>query len=204
MYTSSTIWSNSIEIRIQPRGGFTRHLLQISKDRSHVSALIEGPYGRSLDLQDFGTVVMFASGIGIVGHLQYLKKLVADSKRSATKVRDLLLVWFIDREEQRDLVADAMDHLLGEDKPVCRDDLDMEKTEKLKRRIEGTNQPDRPGVRPSLGGANIIDVYIYGYHELLNEDGRSVLQKRDGCRTAEIRGEPDIPQIIQDCVRMHI
>ena len=69
MVTSSKN-EGSIEIRIQPRAGFTRRLFEGSKIKG--SAFVEGPYGYGFNLKEFGTVVLFASSIGITGHLPYI------------------------------------------------------------------------------------------------------------------------------------
>jgi hypothetical protein len=44
----------------------------------------------------------------------------------------------------------------------------------------------------------ILDVYIYGDYELLSTGGNLVSQRREGSRIAEIRGRPEISQIICD------
>jgi hypothetical protein len=44
----------------------------------------------------------------------------------------------------------------------------------------------------------IIDVYIYGNYEILDETGHAVPYKRAGSRIAEVEGKPDVRQIISD------
>ncbi|KAF1967667.1 hypothetical protein BU23DRAFT_377062, partial [Bimuria novae-zelandiae CBS 107.79] len=177
----------SIEMRIQPRAGFTRRLFEGSKTKGH--AFVEGPYGYGFDLKEFGTVVLFASSIGIAGHLPYIQSIVRDYKRSKIKTRDLLLIWHVENKDQRDLVGEAMDGLLIEDKPL--EDILGDGNLKIKRSVRTSSVPDRPGVRPAPHGENIIDVYLYGGYELLGEEGPLVRQKRQGSRIAEIRGKPD-------------
>ena len=202
----------SIEMRIQPRAGFTRRLFEGRKHKR--SAFVEGPYGSGLDLEEFGTVVLFASSIGIAGLIPYIQSIVRDYKRSRIKTRDLLLIWHVENKDQRDLVGEVMDGLLREDKPL--ESMQGDENLKTKRSLGTSRVPDRPGVRPAPHGENvgkgpfasamyaklneiqIIDVYIYGGYELLGEEGPLVRQKRQGSRIAEIRGRPDIPQIIRD------
>jgi predicted ferric reductase len=151
--------NESVELRIQPRSGFTRRLLiSTLGEATHLSGLIEGPYGRGFDLREFGTVVLFASGIGIAGHLPYLRELVQDYQRSTTKTRDLLLIWYVESPDQRNLVADFMDGLLRRDKPSIQlnpYEEHLSQDGKAKRRLEVSSTPDRPGIRPAPHGGNV-------------------------------------------------
>lgn len=204
----------SIEMRIQPRAGFTRRLFEGSKHKGN--AFVEGPYGSGFDLKEFGTVVLFASSIGIAGLIPYIQSIVRDYKRSRIKTRDLLLIWHVENKDQRDLVGEVMDDLLIEDKPL--ESMLGNGNLKTKRSLGTSSVPDRPGVRPAPHGENvgigpfagamyaklneiqIMDVYLYGGYELLGEEGPSIRQKRQGSRIAEIRGKPDIQQIIRDAL----
>jgi hypothetical protein len=51
---------------------------------------------------------------------------------------------------------------------------------------------------PTANAFQIIDVYIYGDYEILDEAGHAVPYKRAGSRIAEVEGKPDVPQIIRD------
>jgi len=39
-------------------------------------AFVDGPYGVGYDFSNFGTVLMFATGIGVASHLVYINELV--------------------------------------------------------------------------------------------------------------------------------
>ena len=201
-----------IEMRIQPQAGFTKRLLEGIKSKG--SALVEGPYGSGFDLKEFGTVVLFASSIGIAGLLPYIQSIMHDYKSSRIKTRDLLLIWHVENKDQRDLIEEVMNGLLIEDKSL--ENVQSDRNLKTRRILGTSSIPDRPGVRPAPHGENvgidpfagvvyaklnriqIIDVYLYGGYELLGEEGPLVRQKRQGSRIAEIRGKPDVPQIIRD------
>ena len=54
---------------------------------------------------------------------------------------------------------------------------------------------------PKANAFQIIDVYIYGDYEILNEAGHAVRYKRAGSRIAEMEGKPDVRQIISDVLK---
>ncbi|KAI1522508.1 hypothetical protein PtrCC142_011803, partial [Pyrenophora tritici-repentis] len=187
MVANSESDGHDFQLRIQPRAGFTNRLLTRSLvGVTQLRAFVEGPYGHGFDLRDFGTVVLFASGIGIVGHLAYIQELIHDYRQSKTKTRDLLLVWHVDNKYQLDLVWEVMNDVLR------RDDLPAAAMRQETRAPSGSGKIDR-----YLGGSStnespgIIDVYIYGDYEILDQTGHAVPYKRAGSRIAEMKGKPD-------------
>ena len=60
--------------------------------------VVEGPYGSELDPSGYGTVVLFATDIGIAGQLPYVTHLLRCFHRSDAKVRRLVLYWQIESE----------------------------------------------------------------------------------------------------------
>jgi NAD(P)H-flavin reductase len=73
MVANSDSEDHDFQLRIQPRTGFTNRLLaRVLVRATQLSAFIEGPYRHGFNLQDFGTVVLFASGIGIASYLAYI------------------------------------------------------------------------------------------------------------------------------------
>jgi predicted ferric reductase len=159
MVTNSESKNYDFQLRIQPRRGFTNRLLtRTLVEAAQLSAFVEGPYGRGFDLQDFGTVVLFASGIGIVGHLAYIQELVHDYWQSKTKTRDLLLVWHVDNKYQLDLVSEVMNHILRrDDLPAAamrQDTHALSGSGKIDRYLGGSSTNESPGVRPAPHGEN--------------------------------------------------
>ncbi|KAI0191355.1 hypothetical protein F4808DRAFT_476139 [Astrocystis sublimbata] len=102
-----------IVLLAQPRRGFTGRLLGPSSRKYR--ALIEGPYGRSLLLGEYGTVLLLATGVGIAGQLPYVKELLELYQDCQAKTRRIALFWELDAEVHRYWVKDWMDELLALD-----------------------------------------------------------------------------------------
>lgn len=150
----------NFQLYIQPHMGFTnRMLMQTLGGTTELSALVEGPYGHGFDLRDFGTVVLFASGIGIAGHLAYVQSLIYDYRKLKTKTRDLLLVWQVDNKYQLDLVWDVMNKILRRDDlpvPANLHDTRIQWESGKRARDLGSNvTSESPGVRPIPHGENV-------------------------------------------------
>jgi predicted ferric reductase len=86
----------NISLLIEVRSGFTRALCQ--QAHKPLRAFIDGPFGGTHELGEFGTVIMVATGIGIAGHLMYLEKLVQGYRKLEVKTRRIVLIWQIQRE----------------------------------------------------------------------------------------------------------
>jgi predicted ferric reductase len=162
MVASSELEGYDLALRIQPEAGFTRRLLRLcprNRVKLEASASIEGPYGRGFDLRDYGTVVLLASGMGIVGQLPYIQELVQDYRCSKTKTRDLLLVWLVEDETQRDLVSEILDKTLrGDDLPTIQ-----ERHRKSDRPLGEGRTLARPGERPDPHGENASYTILHCY-----------------------------------------
>ncbi|KAI9767639.1 MAG: hypothetical protein M1840_005510 [Geoglossum simile] len=104
---------------IQRMGSFTRDLLlHASNDLTQygeMKAIIEGPYGNELNLELYGTVLLFATGIGIAGQLPYVKQLLEGYHNCEVKTRRIALFWEMDSEFHSGWVADMMKELLERD-----------------------------------------------------------------------------------------
>lgn len=80
---------------IQRRMGFTHSL---PTDSRAVRAIIEGPFGNEIHLDDYGTVLLFATGIGIAGQLLYVRQLLENFHNHDAKARRVALFWQVDSE----------------------------------------------------------------------------------------------------------
>ncbi|KAH6883860.1 ferric reductase transmembrane component 3 [Thelonectria olida] len=78
-------------------------------------AVIEGPYGKELNLDSYGTVLLFATGIGIASQLPYVAQLLDGYQNCEVKTRRITLFWQVDSEIQTAWVADRMQQLLRQD-----------------------------------------------------------------------------------------
>ncbi|RDL36280.1 uncharacterized protein BP5553_06892 [Venustampulla echinocandica] len=103
----------TISLLVRSRAGFTAELDRHS-DKS-LRAFIDGPYGIRHNFGEYGAVVMFATGIGIAGHIPYIKDLIRGYNSCEVKTRSIRLVWDI-REQRHELwVGCWMDELLKMD-----------------------------------------------------------------------------------------
>jgi hypothetical protein len=93
---------------IQRQKGFTQSLptsslIQLIKLR----AIIEGPYGKEIHLDEYGTVLLFATGIGIAGQLPYMRQLLGNFHKYNAKARRIALFWQVESEgEQSQICGD--------------------------------------------------------------------------------------------------
>lgn len=137
--------TGKIYLLIKPRYGFTRKLLR-HLNAPALRTWVDGPYGKAENLGDYGSVLMFASGIGIAAQVPYIKELLADIKRFKVRTRSILLVWQLDNESEslflllllrlkllgdQEWVQEWMDHLLNEDKGQYVSQVDFYKASLL-------------------------------------------------------------------------
>ena len=84
---------------IRRRTGFTTHLHKQAEraadGKLHVRAFVEGPYGGLHRLQSYGTVMMFAGGVGITHQIPHVRELVLGFSTSTVAARKVVLVWVV-------------------------------------------------------------------------------------------------------------
>lgn len=104
---------------VQKHRGFTKHLFLHREDffgpdperrdfykENYLSevagmrAVIEGPYGKELCLDSYGTVLLFATGVGIAGQLSYVDQLLDGYHNCEVKTRRISLFWQVDSESK--------------------------------------------------------------------------------------------------------
>jgi predicted ferric reductase len=93
--------AEKIILLIEPKRGFTRRLKILATSESlgpHFTALIEGPYGRPTRAEDFGTVILYATGIGIAAQLAVVKQLLESRESGRAKTQRITLLWEVERE----------------------------------------------------------------------------------------------------------
>ncbi|KIW79846.1 hypothetical protein Z517_06461 [Fonsecaea pedrosoi CBS 271.37] len=107
---------------VQRRRGLTNDLrmhASASDDPSQHSerrVLIEGPYGRELNLESYETVMLIATDIGIAGQIAHVTQLLEGYRSGGIKTQRIRLFWEIDSELHAAWVADMMKDLLNEDR----------------------------------------------------------------------------------------
>lgn len=70
-----------VDLLVERKSGFTKSLFDenaLKVDGEAVRAMIEGPLGKSVDLTPYKTIVLFATGIGIVAQLSHVRRWVMD------------------------------------------------------------------------------------------------------------------------------
>ncbi|KAF1832057.1 hypothetical protein BDW02DRAFT_571465 [Decorospora gaudefroyi] len=90
---------SAISCIIRSRRGMTRSLYNLAtkseSGQAHLWGAIEGPYGGRHSFDSYGTVVLFAGGVGITHQLSYVRHLVDAHNSSTAATRQILLVWCI-------------------------------------------------------------------------------------------------------------
>jgi predicted ferric reductase len=87
-----------ISLLVQSRAGFTAKLGE--HPQKVLRAFIDGPYGGQYNFGDYGTVIMLASGIGIAGHMPYIKDLIRAYNSCEARTRRVLLIWHVEDERK--------------------------------------------------------------------------------------------------------
>jgi hypothetical protein len=84
-----------LDLFIEPRRGLTRELLYHAKSGHTMNpwVLFNGPYGKSIPIEDCENILIVASGFGIVAHLLYLKQLIHGYNAHEVRARRIHLVW---------------------------------------------------------------------------------------------------------------
>ena len=77
------------------------------------NALIEGPYGTERSMASYGTVMLFASGVGITHQIPYVKELVEGYNNGTVACRRITLVWVIPSTDCLEWIRPWMHEILG-------------------------------------------------------------------------------------------
>ncbi|KAF2258055.1 hypothetical protein CC78DRAFT_538086 [Lojkania enalia] len=117
---------DSLDLFIEPRGGITQKLLHhftpgTDGSKPHLDgslphlALFSGPHGISAPVGDYETVLMVASGSGIVAQLPYLKQLIYGYNAHKSRTRRVHLVWQLETRETGIAVQSIINEVLTND-----------------------------------------------------------------------------------------
>lgn len=110
----------TISALIRGREGFTRKVFRkafaAENKTTTVSAIVEGPYGTSPSLRSYGTVVLFAGGVGITHHVPYLRQLVEDYAHGMAAVQRVCLVWTVQSPEHLEWIRPWLAKILALDR----------------------------------------------------------------------------------------
>jgi hypothetical protein len=107
----------SMSFIIRARTGFTNNLYRKAAacvDGKMVTrCLVEGPYGGHHQLGSYGTVMLFAGGVGITHQVPHIRDLVIGYASGAVAVRKLVLVWIIQSPEHLEWIRPWMTEILA-------------------------------------------------------------------------------------------
>ncbi|KAK8177753.1 ferric reductase like transmembrane component-domain-containing protein [Phyllosticta citrichinensis] len=106
----------SIGLVCRAREGFTRSMYDRACKQPNgiltTTGMIEGPYGGHESLDSYGTVILFAAGVGITHQTSYVRHLVAGYHAGSLAARKVVLVWTIPSTECLEWVRPWMDEIL--------------------------------------------------------------------------------------------
>ncbi|KAF6222704.1 hypothetical protein HO133_000751 [Letharia lupina] len=108
----------SVSLIIRRRAGFTDRLHRKALDGPHrrvsLPALVEGPYGGTHQaLHSYGTVVLFAAGVGITHQVALARDLVAGHAAGTVAARRVLLAWVVRAPDHLEWIRPWMAAVLG-------------------------------------------------------------------------------------------
>ncbi|KAI9837971.1 MAG: hypothetical protein M1819_006125 [Sarea resinae] len=110
----------SMSLVIRRRTGFTESLYkkaELATDGSiTLDALVEGPYGAQINVHSYGTVMMFAGGVGITQQVPHVRDLVAGFANGTVAARKVTLVWVIQSPEHLEWIRPWMTAILAMDR----------------------------------------------------------------------------------------
>ena len=90
--------SKNIYLLLKPASGLTQKLIRHGS--SELKAWIDGPYGQVEEIGDYGSILMFATGIGMAAQVPYNKQLLRGYKEYRVRTKSILVVWQLDKESK--------------------------------------------------------------------------------------------------------
>ncbi len=106
----------SLSLVVRARTGMTRKLFLAASSSLNGTittyGCIEGPYGGHTSLDSYGTILLFAGGVGITHQVGYLRHLVAGCESGTVAARKIVLVWSVPNTEALEWVRPWMDEIL--------------------------------------------------------------------------------------------
>ncbi|KAG9231194.1 ferric reductase like transmembrane component-domain-containing protein [Amylocarpus encephaloides] len=105
------------------RTGMTAALYRKARDSPtgviSLKAFVEGPYGGLENLRSYGTVILFAGGVGITHQLSQLRDLISAYGEGRCATRKVVLIWSVRSPEQLNWIKPWLDELLAVSKKGC-------------------------------------------------------------------------------------
>ena len=112
-----------------------------------IRALVEGPYGHPCTLRSYGTVLLFAGGVGITNQLSHFTDLIRAHDAGLCSTKKLTLVWTVRETVQLDWIRPWLCELLSGD----------EQREEIGLRVEVLLYVSKPGTKECKDGGVHVD-----------------------------------------------
>ncbi|MCJ1427989.1 hypothetical protein MMC29_005896 [Sticta canariensis] len=113
----STRTATSISLVMCKRTGMTAKLYNKAKAAPTgiitLYGAVEGPYGGLESLRSYGTVILFAGGVGITHQISHVQDLIAGHLAGTVATRKVVLVWSVRTTETLEWVRPWMDEILA-------------------------------------------------------------------------------------------
>ncbi|KAF3928972.1 hypothetical protein ABW19_dt0201252 [Dactylella cylindrospora] len=107
----------TVELIVRRRTGATNSIFQKAANSPDgnvtVRAFVEGPYGTHHSLRSYGTVVLFAGGVGITHQLPNVQELVQGYVEGTVATRKVTLIWVLQNPEHLQWVKRQMTSILA-------------------------------------------------------------------------------------------
>lgn len=105
---------------VRGRTGFTNALYNRAAARPDgrliTRCLVEGPYRGSSRLHSYGTVMLFAGGVGVTQAVPHVRDLVAGYSNGTVATRKVIMVWAIQSPEHLEWIRPWMSEVLAMEK----------------------------------------------------------------------------------------
>ena len=115
-FTNSSNIRTEVSLIVRSFTGMTRSIYEAACKAPNKTVrtwgAIEGPYGGHESLDSFGTVLMFAGGVGITHQLSYIRHLVAGCGTNTVAAKKVILVWSVPTTENLEWIRPYMDEIL--------------------------------------------------------------------------------------------
>lgn len=119
--------STTVSTIIRRRTGFTNTLYKRAEKvgafvdgsatgKLTLSAFVEGPYGTSRPLSSYGTVLLFAAGVGITHQVPYVRSLLSGYALGTVATRRITLIWIVQSPEHLEWIRPWMTQILAMEK----------------------------------------------------------------------------------------
>ena len=118
--------STNISLIIAKRTGMTAALFNKARARPNgvftTYGLVEGPYGGIDRLHSYGTVILFAAGVGITHQIGHVRDLLQGHRAGTVATQKVVLCWSVKNTETLEWIRPWMDEILqmGNRKQVLR------------------------------------------------------------------------------------